>query len=432
MDAFVVILIVLVVIGVLASSAKKREANQAWQQAAKRLGVHYKAGELLHGPELFGEMLGCRVLVGTVTRGESRLTRYRAIYPAPLGVGLKLSRQRAVDEVVARLGGKEIEIGDSRFDRGVRVRGRHPDQIRELLTESRRRRIERLLADFPGCLIEDSQITWETHNVAHDSLEIVRAVRQIVEVAQDLSAYHVEHVSSRPVRGAGLDGVFAADSTQAGPLVGELDEEIVPISLEQPVPQTEELAEDQVDDFTTDGLELKQIDTEYEDATLGSEWETRADVSETSEPHDPAPAAERVAAIAPADENTLGLDAALDELFGPDVSNADAASTFERRYRGRSIKWSGRLTNATPYPFDRVFGKERGAKAVVLLREVRGRFGVRVAQAVIQFPQQALPSLRSVIGESIVFTGVLLQYDPFMHCLFVKDGHIAESVAAGS
>jgi hypothetical protein len=404
MEAFVVILFVIVAVVGVASIATKQKANTAWREAADQLGLNFKAGELASGPEMFGKMHGCPVRVSTIQHGNTRYTRYEVRYPAPLGFGLEVTGRGSTGHLWKSAGRRRVETGDERFDRAVIARGRRPDEIRDMLSDSRMRLVERLMENLPGAFIDDSQISLEANRIADESAELISTVRQMVGVAQDLSGYHIVQMKSPP----------AAQPRPA----------LVPGTLEENTARAEEKVQRGDQEYSGPHVELDQLQGLLE-SYLEEYVETDAALNGTAMAPAEEPVEEPIMTVdSPSLVNVLSIEEVCATLFNPTTPNSDVASLFETEFKGREVDWYGKLVSVAPYPFDRVFGTEPGARATVRIHDFDTPFGRRTVQAVVQLSPEEGRSLRKSVGGEIHFTGVLISCDVFMQNLFVKGGQL--------
>ncbi len=389
MEAFIIIIVALMVIGVVASITSKGASGNLFRQAADRLGLHFKGGDMLANPEILGTLHGCRVSVQGKREGTSIASvQYRVGYPQALGFDFKITRSSTYSGHSDFIGAPPVKTGDDEFDKAVLVKGRDADLIRTLLTAPRRRRIARFLSVLPGAVVEHSQLTWRQREVPKHADEIIAAVERMVRLAGDLSGYHVRQLDSPPA------------ATAAPPL-----------------PPREVLERVSKDDTWLVKLELGPAVEHSETEPPERQDEQPAFVNGTPAA-DTSPAAERHA------DGRLTIDVVCNALFDPTVSASDAARQFDSLFKDKDVAWSGTLTSLASYPFDRVFGSDRGAKATVSVCEASERYGARAVQAVIRLPPQGVADLRTLVGRTVDFQGTLLQCDHFMRSLYLRDGRI--------
>lgn len=367
MEAFVILLIVVVVVAVVAAGVSKRETNLAWKQAGQQLGIRSKDADALSNPELFGKVRGCRIRVNARSDGEYGITRYRVDYPAPLGLGLRVTR-------------------DHRFDQDLRIKSRSPATTKQLLSESGLRQVKMLLTNLNGAVVEDSRIVYEARGTPRHSRDIVATVNMMVDAAQSISGYHIARVEQ--LRDAEYEEIEDAilsrsavidvahgdngDLGQASPMAREL--EFAPVEVSDP-PDVPELSA----------------------AALVTSPGDISDVAEVCE-----------------------------AVFTARARTHDTASLFEHQYAGRTIAWCGRLMSASLCPFDRVFGEGPDARATLHVHELDDPYGSRMVQAVAQFPPATLDRLRSKIGREFRFTGTLVAHDPLLRVLYVSEAQIVD------
>jgi hypothetical protein len=188
---FFIAVVVAVVVTIALSLSHGRRANEAWTEAARRLGLRFEPGGILESRKISGYSHACRVMVDTYTQSSGKhsrtCTRFRVTYLRPLGLGLKLTRQGFMSGVLKMFGAQDIAVGDGRFDSDVVVKGADPRRAREFLTPSRRLRIHRFLSTYRGAAIEDGEINWSTQELLRHSGRIVSAVEAMTRLAWHLT-----------------------------------------------------------------------------------------------------------------------------------------------------------------------------------------------------------------------------------------------------
>gem|GEM_PF-6044477 len=183
-----VLFIMALVSGVVALIVKKiqghqRQVAEAWQVAAKQLGMSFTPGSMTRPKLIQGEMYENRVVLDTFKRSSGKSstihTRYRVYFPEPLGFGLHVKQQGLMAGVATFFGAQDIEVGDAQFDSQVIVKGNDPGGVAQFLTPSRRLRILRLFEDFPGCEIKDQSIEWSQQGNTKQTALLVGTVRRL-------------------------------------------------------------------------------------------------------------------------------------------------------------------------------------------------------------------------------------------------------------
>ena len=370
MEAFVFILVFVIIVAVVAAGVSKRETNLAWEQASKQLGLRCVKGHADAGPELFGKVRGCRVRVHTRGDGEYNHTRYQVSFPTQLGLDLLLTRS-------------------NRSEHGVRIRGRDRTAIKELLTDSTLRKIGSLLASLRGAVVEASGIKYEAQGIPDNPRDIVATVNKMVDVAQEISGYHISQMEA--VRDDGYHAIESLVAAQA------------------------------------DRADVESVEPESLDQTAHPEPEAKPESLEVLD---------EVAAVTAETSNgteqciTVWRSAAADvchAVFGVQRPHRETVEIFEGSYAGQTVDWPGRLVAAARYPFDTVFGNGPGTRATLHVFELDDPYGSRVVQAVAQLPVDALNHLRQQVGRQVQLTGTLVSCDPLLRVLFVSDAQIVVS-----
>jgi hypothetical protein len=363
----------------------RRQVDEAWEDAAKRLGLRFTRGSFGNSRSIGGHLHDNRVRVDTYTRSTGKssttFTRYRVDFPESLGLGLSLKQQGFMAGVATFFGSQDIELGDPRFDPQVVVKGSDPWRVAQFLTPARRLRILRLFENYSGCEITDRTIEWSKRSVDRDPARIVTHVKRLALAATRICA------SSEAEKE--LDQALEARRE------GRLDEATAAFEREsRKNPEDEELG----------ALAL----------------ETR-EVGESM----PTPAAPPQAPpIVPPPMPPLDSAAVCEDLFGFDLRSSDAKRRFDERYKDRTVRWSGKLRRVSGYQLDMVFKGDPGTKMVLEIHEVAGGAFGRKAQAIVQLPKESLESLRLRVGERITFEGRLASCDVLMCNLYVADASL--------
>jgi len=426
MEAFVVILILVVggfAVAAAASSQKRSIVNAAWQTAASHRRLLFQPAELFSGPEITGTLEGCHIRVNTATRGgdsSKKYTGFHVEYPQTLGLGLKLTEQGMMSGVTRLFGGQDIEVGDSWFDQAVVVKGSNTEQVVQFFSPARRRKVIAFFAEFPGAKIGDHEIKWEKASVVEQSSGILNPLEHMVELAQCFTGEQefVEETTDQvdddrheiileephdppapPPLEIMMQGgsEFAVLDMVEQPTEVDYPQDNEPAANLEPVPLDHPEAEDveptAVDAFEDPGADAPRV-------------------------QDPQPDPE------PAQVNLLSAQTVAESLFGGSIMSYQVKEVFEEKFRGRRVQWSGILTSVAQYPFDRVFGRVPGTKAVVQVHDAAGRTGRQSVKASVQLPAEALAELRPKVGKSVAFEGELIECDGFMNSIFVGDGRI--------
>ncbi len=414
MEPLVLLLIVGgVAVAIWVAVQHQKKVERAWTSAAQRLGLSYEPPRLFSRPSMSGEVHGCRVRVEVYRRSSGKhsenFTRYRAYYPEPLRLGLRLKREGMFSGVSKFFGSQDIEVGDPQFDGAVMVKGADPVAVTRFLTPSRRMRVMRLFEAYNGCEFRDEMIRWSRRGTETNADALVSTVRRLAQTARMLAG--------------GQPADDALDAALVARREGRLEDALVltrraAAAAPEPNPESRMLEGD-----------ILYAGGQYENAA-----EAYAEAGRI-EPADPEPAEwaqhsrGKTAEVAPAAENTAtagpGSEEVCRDLFETGGLSLQISRVFEERYADRPIRWSGVLRSVRSYAFDLVFGKEPGVKMVVDLHEVKsGVFG-RMVQAVVQLPKEAEEALKERVGERVAFEGRLVRCDAFARNLFVADGRLA-------
>jgi hypothetical protein len=396
---------------VVASAAKKRAAaNEAWREAASRLRLLFKPGDLLTSPQMVGTLRGCQVSVRSFTKSsdKAKWTRYQVEFRTPHRASLQIRQQGLLAGIRKAFGQPDVEFGDAEFDARLEVRAGDPAGIREFLNPLRRRRLLELFDEHPGLVIEGRQLTWEVKGLQAASGRIVDAIERLVAAAEDLSP---DEPAASPVP----TGAPIVDRERTG-----LPRRLPPIVLRAsaaPSPSRERTA--------APGSASPATSREARRATPTARTTSAAPgpTAEAASPGPASPASQRAGTDA-GDAPGPAVASVSVDLFGVDTVSYEVPKLFAERYRAQMIRWSGELRTVSRYPFDRVFGNAPGTRATFVVHQMETPLGRRPVQAVVQLPVGAIDRLRTEVGKLFVFEGRLVDCDSFMRTIFVGDGQV--------
>jgi hypothetical protein len=411
---------VLVSLGVAAfaaaSAAKKRAtANDAWRDAAVRLRLLFKPGDLFTHPQIVGTLRSCQVSVNTFTKSsdKAKWTRYRVEFRAPHGYKLHIRQQGFLAGIRKAFGQTPIEFGDSEFDARFEVRAGNPDALHAFLNPLRRHRLLELFDTCPGIVIEQHRLTWEVKGLQTAPGRMADTLERLVAAAEDLSPDDPSAAEVSP-----RDGITEARRVEPARLPASTIRRTAP----SPAPSR------QAGTFRTAPA----------DAAAKGGAEARRTVARTD--LEPAPAAQpevqTLGASVPAappqsitdgGESGPAVASVSTALFGRSTMSNEVAGIFAERFRTQPVRWSGELRTVSRYPFDRVFGSTPGTRATFVVHQMETPLGRRPVQAIVQLPADAIRQLRSEVGKLFVFEGRLVDCDSFMRSIYVGDGRIVWS-----
>ncbi len=106
-------------------------AHPEWPAFAAEVGLTFDPQR--HA--LTGSYRDVTIRLELATEGGAPFTHLRVFFPRPLGIGLSLRKQGALDSIVKFFGGQDIEVGDPVFDAAFVVQGGPVEAIRRLLWE---------------------------------------------------------------------------------------------------------------------------------------------------------------------------------------------------------------------------------------------------------------------------------------------------------
>ena len=217
--------ILLVVVGVAAFRHRER-TSKAWMGLARRHGL--EAGPTVplvfgHLPVLTGTVHGHGVEIRVVRRGggksKSSHTVVQTRLSIPVPAGLKVTRDTLVGGLLTAMGGQDIPLADPRLDKQLKVQGKSPQAVRDLLDIGVvRQAMQRFFAHGHYTRVEGAEVIADRRGVLTgavldemlaSTIGLVTAMSEGRESAwNDLATRHgLEHSDDRVVRlSGGRDG----------------------------------------------------------------------------------------------------------------------------------------------------------------------------------------------------------------------------------
>jgi len=114
----------------------------------------------------------------------------------------------------------------------------------------------------------------------------------------------------------------------------------------------------------------------------------------------------------------LTVESVCSALFGKAFPGTEERAAFDAM-KGRRVRWSGELQMSMPFSMDFVFGSQKGIKATVLICKLdQGSLPVQI-KAVAAFPPDCRERLDAMKGQTLVFEGELLKFEPFAREIYL-------------
>lgn len=280
----------------------------AWKAAAQSLGVEYRKPTFGY-PQLRGTVDGFNVEARIRKSGNTMFSRYEASFP-PLGFDLHVRRSTGLVRLAEMFGAQDVTLGEPTFDELFQVQSSQPERAAQVLTPPVRNALIAMAKSNPK--LTESTITVERRKQDRDPAVITRTVRQVVELAAELSGPHIARESPPSIR-------------QKQPAPEDLPADPWGDSAAAPTPPPTPWTPSQTDD----ALESEVL-TPVFDETAG-----RRDTGIESGAPDQA--------ASPDEATEPGLSPAqvAEELFGGELLSFEALGVFNDRYAGRHVAWPG-------------------------------------------------------------------------------------------
>lgn len=180
----------LVVLLIAALMLMGLRARQAFQTAAKQLGLAWEQTEPFAPGECTGAIDGdvVRIFVEKVGRGslERQLTAVEVDLVPPLETPFTIGKENVFTKVFRRAGVHDIEFDDKDFDDIYRITGPDPAAIRALFNKDVRAAMVILSKGSDDLQVRPEFIRWEKSGRVYDPKVLVRAAHAAVSAARGL------------------------------------------------------------------------------------------------------------------------------------------------------------------------------------------------------------------------------------------------------
>ncbi|MFT5470455.1 MAG: hypothetical protein ACI8UO_005583 [Verrucomicrobiales bacterium] len=405
-------LIPLIFIGVIAAiiinNVKDQTANDAWSDAAKRLGFHYEAGGWKSLRKLSGRVDGVFVMAHVYSRGSGKSRRSYTGYRAQLSrkppAGMRLEAQGIFSGVAEFFGSQDLEIGSKEFDGAVIIKGSNASRIAEFLTPIRKIRILSLMRQFSICEISADGVFVANRGVESDPANLVAILNRISDISLLLTDKKIENET--PATPPPLPG--------PPPAPPELEPESEAYEFEEYAGEPEPVVAETPEEII---IEPELAASEPEPSRPPPPIEPAAAVEPEPElPPEPAPK-----------RSQSEIAKVCNAVFLEPSTRYEATRTFDTEFRGQTVRWIGELQTIEHFSYDLVFKNGPGLIGRFKLHEIEGHpYSLSEIKAAVQLPLEdgLEDKLKSALGEPMIFTGQLEKCDPFAGVLFVANGTV--------
>jgi hypothetical protein len=417
MGVFFIFIIIAVISGIIRMAARaQRTTGLIWQGAAGDLGLGFEPGTWRSQPRIAGQRNGLDIEVAAKTQSTGNnnqiMTTYRISYP-PLGPGMKLTRQTGFSRITQAFGAQDIEIGDQSFDDAFVVKSDDPNAVKLLLTPAVRMSLLRLQTAYPGVVVEDDHIRYESSGMEKRADVITTTVRRLFGTARVLTG-----------RSATDDISEALTIRQQGQL-GESTARLRTVAAQDPADLESRMLEAEALATSGDTAEasavLDELATLLPADTEVEGW--RRSVEARTTPPTPTPTA-APAPGRPAAGDGPSAETVATTLFTETALSYESNDLFEKEFQGARVTWTGELKSIRAYQYDADFGDEPGVKAVVTIASVQhDLYGNTSIDAVVALPPGTEHGRER--HDTVTITGVLTKVDPLMRNIFIEDATLA-------
>ncbi len=373
--------------------------NEAWMHTAGELGLSFIRPKQSGGtPEISGRIdrMDVSAVCSPSENGFAPETIYRIKFNTPLKIGLLIMKNRP-EEIRRFFSGRRqsndlIEfLSDDIMESAVSAY--EEKDLKAFLTPGRARSIADCAAEFPRFRIDDDALTVWYPGIEGDTDRFVSRFNKVLSLGKLLSEKTAAGTKPdiRPVPVTPPDSTPHVDDI-------EMKEETSPTPTPEPEPVFTERASDPVPESVP---------------------ETVQETAPAAVEEEPVTAEETTPDAIPSKEQFLPM------LWRSSSVGPEEKELFEK-YKGRSVQWDGVLKTAYDYSTDFVFGSGGGVKATLEIFELTpgGSLLRTKIKAVVSFPKEEAPLLKSASGKTVLFQGNLLKMEPFAREIYLTDGKV--------
>ena len=405
------ILFLLFVFGIALAIAQsaQRTSGAAWKAAAGHLRLQHTPGSLVTTPQLNGSVRGVAVRVEVLKRrgggNGSTTTVFSVVHPSP-APPVQFKRQHAASFLRQFVGGRDVVVGDPRFDDSIVVDAADDAAIVAYLTPARRAAILSVFSTWRTVEVSDTGLSVSTPGRARDAAKIVSTVNRLVDTCRVLS--DPEPLDTALGERDGDELKVSADALHE--LNARSDPNVVTQMLEaetlvatgesvRAIEIVEDVAERLPEDPEVDG---------WRDFFAAS-----ADAPTSPDPSGPSGPPEAT------ETPDLDQQAVIDDLFADTRYGVSIDARYAEAYAARRITWTGTVENSRGYRSDADFGTDPGTKTTVAIGSVgSSRLMSNQVKAVVALPD----GTKLIRGDTVTFSGTLLHVDRFTRKFYVSNG----------
>ena len=466
MFGFVVFIVFsgLIILGVVFGYKQKMQTLDNWERAANLLGIHFINGGLIGESRIHGTINSHSVTVTTETRGSGKnqytVTVYHIKYSSPIHFKFDLTKQHLLHSFGKIFGMQDIEIGDKTFDDSVVVKSSDAAKIRDFLTAPRRKHIKMALKSFKNITISNNGVKVETRGMEKSQKKLTNTVKTLCAMAEAIrpsreKKHPIEKAKKARENGdlhkameiiTGAEGLSEDETLEINEMKGELHyigndskkaEEIFDILSknmkdDDHSKQWKQLAENNSkisdsEQFAPPPLPSKEEQTSsqhVQDTVVTTIKEKAPDSTSLSisaindaNKDDQSPAETKNVS----DDESLSVAQFCKNIFSDDMGAFDSTRLFDSDYKGKRVKWSGKLISASQFSFDFVFKDSPGVKATYEIFEIKSTYSTTKVKAIVRYTEEHLDELKEKIGkENIEFSGNLISLDGLTKNIFIS------------
>ncbi|MDF1754297.1 MAG: hypothetical protein P1U89_16045 [Verrucomicrobiales bacterium] len=368
---------------------KNRQIAEKWEGAGHELGLTYfNTGK----PQLTGRFENRTVKVKVYSVGHGKggqlYTGFEVEYHQMFHADFQLTRQGFLENVVALVGGQDIETGHTDFDSVVVVKGRDEEAVKRFFRSKRARNT---------CLNLFRKSRYSKVQITNRKISASLPGNQ-------LSTYEIRSTLNYLL---GIVSVLEETEAQLRSDSAKTLPPPLPLRKEKPTVPEEVTV-------LPSGPE-REVATFVEPELSLTEWEDSVEIipDEVAENQAPGP-------VALTNHSGISVREVADQIFESKQGKYQSIKCFEDWFHGEDVLWQGELSALVPASTDRNFSRDSGWIAVCDFGKFPGmESGVGTLQVKYRIGAERAEKIKHSGSQKVEIEGRLLKFDPFTNTLYV-------------
>lgn len=407
MEIFIAFLILgVVTAAVTAANRNAKNINNAWADAAARLGLDFQPGGPFRRRAIRGSRGAIRIELNEKSGGNNNTVReWRLAYPStPFSMTLTL--ETPGKKLLKAFGAEDFEVGDREFDSRFMVAGSDPAAISGYLDSARRRALLDAADTMTGIKVTNSDITWRTTNQYKSSPALLDDAKLLLQTAVAMSPA-IEPPPSpvrQPLPPARLSSPPMRPDSSATPAQPASVPD-VPDAIEDAQPEDDPWrASHDLPDAEATEPELNEVELSEPIAA----HDLRGDVQSESPP---------------SSSELVRLEDLIEDVFSTRRLSFEANQIVAKKFAGRTLMVLGPVRTSRKQSRDFDFPDQGpGIRIEAIVGEVTGTRAGAGDVVAIAYLEGAVEAPKR--GDEVLITGTILKVEALRRAVYLVDAQL--------